>query len=140
MSPVSLAAAVPAGRRLAPVGTPMLWALTMPPSSWCSSSTSCITREPHEVSMKEAVGWSAFYIALPLGFGVWIGRPTAATGAWSLTGYLVEKSLSVDNLFVFMLLLARVRGPQGAPAAGAALAASSAPSVLRGIFIALGAS
>ena len=62
-------------------------------------------RSPHEVSMKEAAAWSAVWIAMGLGFAglvfAWAG-PTAS-GEY-LAGYLIEKSLSVDNIFVFALL------------------------------------
>ncbi len=62
-------------------------------------------REAHVVSMREAATWSAIWIAMGLAFGgliwVWFG-PTAA-GEY-LAGYLIEKSLSVDNVFVFALI------------------------------------
>ncbi len=62
-------------------------------------------RSAHEVSMKEAAAWSAVWIAMGLGFGglvfAWAG-PTAS-GEY-LAGYLIEKSLSVDNIFVFALI------------------------------------
>ncbi len=65
-----------------------------------------LTRRPHEVSMREATVWSAFYIALPLVFGAYIwSRFGGERGLEFLTGYVVERSVSVDNLFVFMLLL-----------------------------------
>ena len=64
--------------------------------------------------MREALGWSAFYIAIPLAFGGWIWSSSARHRACSTyTGYLVEKSLSVDNLFVFMLLLSAFAVPAG---------------------------
>ena len=63
--------------------------------------------------MKEAIGWSAFYIALPLAFGVWIWQAFGSQrGLEFYAGYLVEKSLSVDNLFVFMLLLSSFAVPR----------------------------
>ncbi len=62
-------------------------------------------REAHEVSFGEATRFSVLWIALGLAFGgvvfLWLG-PTA--GAEYLAGYLIEKSLSVDNIFVFALL------------------------------------
>lgn len=98
-----------------------------------------VTRRPHEVSMREALGWSAFYIALPLTFGAWIwARYGSTTGVEYLTGYLVEKSLSVDNLFVFMLLLTAFAVP-AAPQQRVLLFGIAGALVLRGIFIALGA-
>jgi TerC family integral membrane protein len=56
-----------------------------------------------------------------------------------ITGYLVEKSLSVDNLFVFMLLLGAFAVPQRTFSSGCCSTESSGALVLRGIFIALGA-
>lgn len=62
-------------------------------------------KKPHEVKFKEAAGWSVFWIALALVFnaGLWFVRGQQA-GLEFLTGYLIEKSLSVDNLFVFLLV------------------------------------
>ncbi|MFI5372563.1 MAG: TerC family protein [Candidatus Eisenbacteria bacterium] len=62
-------------------------------------------RQSHVVKLREALWTSAFWIALAAGFGVWImltrgHRP----GLEFATGYLIELSLSVDNLFVFLLL------------------------------------
>ncbi len=63
-------------------------------------------RKAHVISLKEALRWSAIWIGLALLFNVgiyfWHGTDTALA---FLTGYLLEKSLSVDNLFVFLLIL-----------------------------------
>ena len=89
--------------------------------------------------MREAIGWSAFYIALPLAFGAWIwSRYGSQQGVEYLTGYLVEKSLSVDNLFVFMLLLAAFAVPPVLPS-GCCSTASPARWCCAAVFIALGA-
>jgi tellurite resistance protein TerC len=65
-----------------------------------------LTRRPHAVGMREAAAWSAFYIALPLAFAGWVWAAHGQEpGIQFLTGYVVEKSLSADNLFVFLLLL-----------------------------------
>ncbi|WP_276497557.1 TerC family protein [Pontibacter litorisediminis] len=62
-------------------------------------------RKEHEVKIKEALLTSLFWILLALGFNVliyfWKGQQPAME---FLTGYLIEKSLSVDNLFVFILI------------------------------------
>jgi tellurite resistance protein TerC len=62
-------------------------------------------RKAHEVSMKEALIWSGVWIGLALIFNLivyfWRGPEV---GLQFLTGYLIEKSLSVDNIFVFVLL------------------------------------
>ena len=61
-----------------------------------------LRRRPHEVSLREAGAWSAVWIILGLGFGgliwAWAGSGTAQA---YLAGYLIEKSLSVDNIFLF---------------------------------------
>ncbi|HEY9394389.1 MAG TPA: TerC family protein, partial [Nocardioides sp.] len=95
------------------IATPTLWAVTIAAVVVLIALDFVLTRKPHEVSMKEAVGWSAFYIALPLAFGVWVWNAHGSqTGFEYYTGYIVEKSLSVDNLFVFMLLLAAFAVPR----------------------------
>ena len=62
-------------------------------------------RHAHEITIKEAVAWSAVWIGLALLFNVglyfWLGPQPALE---FLTGYIIEKSLSVDNLFVFLLI------------------------------------
>ncbi len=73
-------------------------------------------RKAHAVKLKEAMGWSAFWIALALlfnlGVHLWYRNPQfpdAHPGLEFFTGYLIEKSLSVDNLFVFLLLFSYFR-------------------------------
>ena len=69
-------------------------------------------RTAHVVRIKEALLWSAIWISLALlfflGIFFWRGRVTALE---FLTGYLIEKSLSVDNLFVFLLIFSYFRVP-----------------------------
>ena len=69
-------------------------------------------RRAHEIGIKEALGWSAFWIVLSLLFNLglyfWQGKEAALQ---FLTGYLIEKSLSVDNLFVFVLLFMYFKVP-----------------------------
>ena len=71
-----------------------------------------VSRKPHDVGFREALGWSLFYIAVAIGFGValFIWESPAA-GSQFFTAYLVEKSLSVDNLFVFIIILTQFRTP-----------------------------
>ena len=62
-------------------------------------------RQAHEIKLREALGWSAFWVALSLGFNLVVYRTMGhQAGLQWLTGYLVEKALSVDNLFVFLLI------------------------------------
>ncbi|MHA6797555.1 TerC/Alx family metal homeostasis membrane protein (plasmid) [Pseudonocardia bannensis] len=98
-----------------------------------------VTRGPHEVSLREAAGWSVFYLALPLGFGVFLWAAFGSAQALEfITGFVVEKSLSVDNLFVFMLLLAGFAVP-AALQQRVLLYGIVGALVLRGILIAAGA-
>jgi tellurite resistance protein TerC len=121
------------------VATPTLWFATIAGVVLLLALDFLLTRRPHEVSMKEALGWSAFYIALPLAFGGYIWASFGSQqGLEYITGYLVEKSLSVDNLFVFMLLLAAFAVPR-ALQQRVLLYGIIGALVLRGIFIALGA-
>jgi len=62
-------------------------------------------RKEHEVSIKEALLWSGFWILLSLAFNLLIYYWKGPAPAFEfLTAYLIEKSLSVDNLFVFILI------------------------------------
>jgi tellurite resistance protein TerC len=69
-------------------------------------------RQAHAVTMREALVWSAVWVALALLFNVgvyfWRGSEPALD---FLTGYLIEKSLSVDNIFVFLLIFSAFRVP-----------------------------
>ncbi len=62
-------------------------------------------RSAHVIKFKEAIWWSVFWISLAAVFAVivyyWRGKPTSLE---FVTGYLIEESLSVDNLFVFLLI------------------------------------
>ncbi len=121
------------------VGTPLVWLITIGLVVGLVVLDFALTRTPHEVSMREAVAWSAFYIAIPVGFGVWIWRVHGGErGLEFYTGYLVEKSLSVDNLFVFLLLLSSFAVPRALQQRVLLFGVVGA-LVLRGIFIAVGA-
>ncbi len=98
-----------------------------------------VSRKPHDVMFKEAAGWSIFYIALAIGFGIWVWQTAGSQfGTEYFAAYLVEKSLSVDNLFVFIIILTQFKVPsiyhQRVLMIGVLLAL-----VLRAIFIAVGA-
>lgn len=54
----------------ATIADPTLWVLTVAGVLALLALDFLITRRPHEVSMREAVAWSAFYVALPVAFGV----------------------------------------------------------------------
>jgi tellurite resistance protein TerC len=94
---------------------------------------------PHRVGFREAVAWSVFYIAVALLFGAWLWWAHGGEfGTEYLAGYIVEKSLSVDNLFVFVIIMTTFAVPEEHQhkvlTFGIVLAL-----IMRGIFIALGA-
>ncbi|MFE3058082.1 TerC/Alx family metal homeostasis membrane protein [Nocardia sp. NPDC059239] len=121
------------------VGTPWLWGGTIAAVLALLILDFTLTRRPHEVSMREAIAWTIFYIALPIAFGVFLWFNNGGTPSVEFfTGYLLEKSLSVDNLFIFMLLLSAFAVP-AALAQRVLLYGIAGALVLRGIFIALGA-
>ena len=121
------------------IASPTLWLLTIGVVLALLVVDFVATRRPHEVSMKEALAWSAFYVALPLTFGLYVWNVHGGDrGLEYYTGYLVEKTLSVDNLFVFMLLLAAFAVPEVLKQR-VLLYGIVGALVLRGIFIALGA-
>ncbi len=124
---------------LSSIGTPTLWAVTLVVVLAVFALDFVITHKPHQVAMREAVKWSVIYIALPLAFGVWVvASHGGQLGLEYYTGYLVEKSLSVDNLFVFMLLLAAFAVPRELQQRVLLIGVAGA-LLLRGVFIALGA-
>lgn len=62
-------------------------------------------RDQHEIEIKESLGLSAFYIAIALAFGGWVWWHLGPEpGINYLTGFLVEKSLAMDNVFVIALI------------------------------------
>jgi tellurite resistance protein TerC len=98
-----------------------------------------VVRRPHEPSMKEAGLWVGFYVTLALIFGLVILAVTNGQFATEFyAGWLTEYSLSVDNLFVFVIIMARFRVPrylqQEVLMIGIIIAL-----VLRGLFILAGA-
>jgi len=98
-----------------------------------------VSAKPHEVKFKEAAGWSIFYIGIAIGFGIWVWqRYGSQMGTEFFAAYLVEKSLSVDNLFVFVIILAQFAVP-GAYHQRVLLIGVILALVLRAIFIAVGA-
>jgi tellurite resistance protein TerC len=69
-------------------------------------------RKAHVVSMREAGTWTAVWVAVALLFNYGVYRFAGAqAGLEFLTGYLIEKALSVDNIFVFLLIFAYFRVP-----------------------------
>jgi tellurite resistance protein TerC len=64
-----------------------------------------VNRKAHVIPVREAMGWSAFWIAISLGFNAWVLAQYGQEAASDFfAAYLTEKALSVDNLFVFMVI------------------------------------
>ncbi|MGH8901613.1 MAG: TerC family protein [Egibacteraceae bacterium] len=74
-----------------------------------------VQRDPHAVSMKEATIWSAIWIGVAVVFGLFITQfheGGSRVVVEYFTGYVIEKSLSVDNVFVFVLIFGALRVPR----------------------------
>ncbi|WP_149263048.1 TerC family protein [Actinomadura sp. K4S16] len=96
-------------------------------------------RRPHAVGLREATFWSVFYIAVAVLFGgaVWLLAGSTA-GTEYFSGWIVEKSLSVDNLFVFVIIMAKFAVPQEYQQK-TLLFGIAAALLLRAVLIAIGA-
>ncbi|MEU9206075.1 TerC family protein [Streptomyces sp. NPDC048332] len=116
-----------------------LWALTILGLCALIAVDFFIGRKPHDVSTKEAGIWTIVWIVLAVlfGLGLLAFGETQASGEF-FAGYITEKSLSVDNLFVFVLIMAKFSVPshlqQRVLLVGVMIAL-----VLRAVFIAAGA-
>ncbi|AKQ66536.1 Integral membrane protein TerC [Myxococcus hansupus] len=95
------------------VGSPGLWAgFVAFVVAMLALDLGVFHRKAHVVKFKEALGWSAIWVSLALVFGVgvwWKFGPEP--GLQFITGYLIEKSLSVDNIFVFVVIFSALRIP-----------------------------
>jgi tellurite resistance protein TerC len=98
-----------------------------------------VAHRPHEPSMREAGLWTAFYVGLAVVFGVGVLMISGPTyGGEFFAGWLTEYSLSIDNLFIFVIIMSRFAVPR-AYQQEVLLVGIVIALVLRGIFIALGA-
>ncbi|UQN30153.1 TerC family protein [Brachybacterium kimchii] len=120
--------------------SPLVWTITLAVTvAFFVYEFFAHVRTPHEPSIGEAARWSALYIGLALLFGVGIGVFSGwGYGGEYFAGYLTEKALSIDNLFVFLLIMTSFAVPrvhqQKVLMIGIVIAL-----VLRGAFIAVGA-
>ncbi|MFV0130443.1 TerC/Alx family metal homeostasis membrane protein [Streptomyces sp. HMX112] len=116
-----------------------LWVLTILGLSTLIAVDFLIGRKPHDVSIKEAGIWTVVWIVLAalFGLGLLFFGESQASGEF-FAGFITEKSLSVDNLFVFVLIMAKFSVPthlqQRVLLIGVLIAL-----VLRAVFIAAGA-
>jgi tellurite resistance protein TerC len=97
-----------------------------------------VIRRNKETSMKEAAAWTIFYVSAAIAFGYSLGvwNTTQARGEF-FAGWITEYSLSVDNLFIFILILARFKIDKTKQQLVLLIGIIMA-LILRGIFIALG--
>ena len=96
-------------------------------------------RNPHAVGLREAAGWSLFYVAVALVFGVAFSLIAGwNVGAQYFAGYVVERSLSIDNLFVFVVIMSTFAVP-AAEQPRLLMIGIVGALALRAVFIALGA-
>ena len=99
MSPILFAALSPltaadpaAAEGLPSIGTPRCGRVSLTAVLGLLVLDFVLTRRPHEVGMREALGWSAFYVALPIAFGVFIWLGYGADAAWSTTRAIWSRS------------------------------------------------
>jgi tellurite resistance protein TerC len=97
-----------------------------------------VIRRNKETSIKEAAAWTIFYVSAAIAFGYSLGvwNTTQARGEF-FAGWITEYSLSVDNLFIFILILARFKIDKTKQQLVLLIGIIMA-LILRGIFIALG--
>jgi tellurite resistance protein TerC len=88
------------------IGTPFFWvSFVLVVLVLLSIDLGVFHRRAHAVSVREATCWSLVWILLSLSFGVWIYKTFGRQyGLEFFTGYLIEYALSVDNVFVFILI------------------------------------
>lgn len=119
--------------------TPLVWVITIAVTiAFFVYEFFAHVRTPHEPSVGESARWTVFYIGLALLFGVGVGVAAGwRFGGEYFAGYLTEKALSVDNLFVFLLVMSAFAVPrmfqQKVLMVGIVIAL-----ILRGGFIAVG--
>jgi tellurite resistance protein TerC len=120
--------------------SPVVWIVTIAVAvAFLAVDVFVLGRRPHEPSMRECASWLACYIGAALLFGLGVFLISGSRyGTEFYAGWLTEYSLSVDNLFVFIIIMTKLAVPrqlqQEALLIGIVLAL-----VLRGVFIAAGA-
>jgi tellurite resistance protein TerC len=95
------------------IGSPQLWiGFTAFVVGMLALDLGVFHKTDHKIEYKEALGWSVFWISLALIFNLgvyhWFGKDKAVE---FLTGYLIEKTLSVDNIFIFVIIFSSFAVP-----------------------------
>jgi len=95
------------------IGTPFFWsAFVVVVLLLLSIDLGVLHRRAHAMKVREAFSWCIFWIALSIGFGLWIYRSFGSRhGLEFFTGYLIEYALSVDNIFVFIIIFSYFKVP-----------------------------
>ncbi len=120
--------------------SPIAWLITIGLAvAFLAVDVFVIGRRPHEPTMRESALHLVFFIAAAIAFGIGVFVVSGSRyGTEFFAGWLTEYSLSVDNLFVFLIIMTKLAVPrslqQSALLIGIVLAL-----VLRGIFIGVGA-
>jgi tellurite resistance protein TerC len=120
--------------------TPLIWIITLGVTIlFFVYEFFAHVRKPHEPTIAESARWSIFYVSLALLFGVGIGLVSGWTyGGEYFAGYLTEKALSIDNLFVFLIVMAGFAVPKAYQQKVLMIGIIIA-LIMRGAFIAVGA-
>lgn len=94
--------------------TPWIWGATIAVIvALLAADLTLAALRPHRVGFREATAWSVFYIMVAVLFGVWFTMNYGGDfGTQYFAGYIVEKSLSVDNLFVFVIIMTTFAVPE----------------------------
>jgi tellurite resistance protein TerC len=120
--------------------TSLGWALTLAAIAALLALDLVVSaRRSGPVGLRVAGAWSVFYVGVALAFGVVLGVASGwDLGTQYFAGYVVEKSLSVDNLFVFVIIVAAFAVPPAQQSRALTIGITMA-LVMRAVFIALGA-
>ena len=95
------------------IATPWMWAaFTGVVLTMLALDLGVFHRQAHVVGVREAAIWSVVWVSLALAFNGWLAASFGAQrGLEFLTGYLIEKALAVDNIFVFLVIFASFKVP-----------------------------
>ncbi len=96
------------------IASPLLWTIfSVFVVGMLALDLGVFNRKAHEVHFREALTWSIVWVALSMAFNWWIYHQFGSQKALEfLTGYVIEKALSVDNIFVFVILFASFAVPK----------------------------